>query len=105
MTRMYAKRDDYSDEKRKQLTNGFFILNCLFNRQSCGQQNFTQYYSYLYGNCIEFNRDLSNIKQTIAKHTKQSMHPSKHPQQKKWALVADKKYNRVVQPIAAFRGL
>ena len=65
MTRMYAKRDDYSDEKRKQLTNGFFILNCLFNRQSCGQQNFTQYYSYLYGNCIEFNRDLSNIKQTI----------------------------------------
>jgi hypothetical protein len=65
ITRMFVKRDDYGDKRRKKLTNGFFILNCLFNRQSCGEHNFTQYYSYLYGNCMEFNRNLLNIKQTI----------------------------------------
>jgi len=55
MTRMYVSQNSYGDSKRKLLGNPIGIQDCSFNSKPCSSTDFTWYYQYNYGNCLQFN--------------------------------------------------
>jgi hypothetical protein len=65
MTKMYVNSKDFVD-KRKELKNGLKIMKCIFNNVKCNiEQDFSRYFSYQYGNCLQFNKNLTHTKETI----------------------------------------
>jgi hypothetical protein len=59
MTRMFVSQKSYGDTNIKLLGNAIGIQDCKFNNEPCSKSDFTWYYSYVYGNCWQFNANAS----------------------------------------------
>jgi hypothetical protein len=56
LVKLYTNRHDYSNENKKLLGNQIVVNKCIFNGEPCSiDRDFSWYFSYLYGNCIQFN--------------------------------------------------
>ena len=62
LAKMNVFRKAYGDNKRKSLGNKILVDVCTFNNQKCSEEDFTWYYYYIYGNCMQFNTGLNATK-------------------------------------------
>ena len=61
LVKLNTNRYEYGDVNRKLLGNEIIINKCLFKNQPCSiEKDFSWYFSYLYGNCLQFNKGLMN---------------------------------------------
>ena len=67
MTKMHVYSDEFGKARREKLKKGFRIIKCLFNNIKCNlEQDLSSYFSYMYGNCVQFNHNYTTpAKQTI----------------------------------------
>ena len=67
MTKMYVNSDEFGKARRDKLEKGFRLIKCLFNNIKCNlEQDISSYFSYMYGNCVQFNHNYTMpTKQTI----------------------------------------
>ena len=74
LTKMYAKSLNYSDTERENLADSLPLYLFSFNKKNLSgssNQYFRRYYSYLYGNCYQFNTgfNFSNSPVPLLKQT------------------------------------
>ena len=60
------KAFDLNDKQKLELSNSLMkrIQYCIFNAKPCVKNDFSWYFSYLYGNCFSFNSNLNSPKGT-----------------------------------------